>query len=88
MTIKKSTLIFTIVIGIGGILLFYISTEHSDVSKMNIQFIPVYGDFRCLEMNDNTLDLYFLAQNGAVDKVLPNRSKYGIIRAGGARKCS
>lgn len=25
---------------------------------------------------------------GAVDKVPPNRSKYGIIRAGGARKCS
>lgn len=28
------------------------------------------------------------AQIGAVDKVPPNRSKYGIIRAGGARKCS
>lgn len=70
LTIKKSTLIFTIVIGIGGILLFYISTEHSDVSKMNIQFIPVYGDFRCLEMNDNTLDLYFLAQNTTKDDIL------------------
>ncbi len=28
------------------------------------------------------------SHGGAVDKVLPNRSKYGIIRAGGARKCS
>ena len=54
LTIKKSTLIFTIVIGIGGILLFYISTEHSDVSKMN----------------DNTLDLYFLAQNTTKDDIL------------------
>lgn len=29
-----------------------------------------------------------LERKGTVDKVPPNRSKYGIIRAGGARKCS
>ena len=35
------------------------------------------------------LDRAALRHNvGAVDKVPPNRSKYGIIRAGGARKCS